>query len=107
MSGILPHVSRPRDNRRSRQRFRIISWIVRHNRYLRTLRIRAGRAGDTLFPPLSLGLLKGVSNGCDEFVVIEGLDEKSSGTSPHHGGFGSAILMTRDENHPSLWRSRT
>jgi len=35
MSGILPQVSRPRDNPGSQQRFRIISWIVRHNGYLR------------------------------------------------------------------------
>jgi hypothetical protein len=34
MSGIVQQVSRPRHNPGSRQRFRIISWIARHNGYL-------------------------------------------------------------------------
>ena len=33
MSGIVSEVTRPRDNP-GRQRFRIISWIARHNGYL-------------------------------------------------------------------------
>jgi len=49
MSGILPQVSRPRDNPGSRQRFRIISRIVRHNGYLRTC--ARAQAGCTLFHP--------------------------------------------------------
>src|SRR4029077_18741111 len=97
MSGILPQVSRLRDNRGSRQSFGIISWIVRHNGYLRAC---AARLAERTLSFTFLCLLKGISNGSDKSFVIQGLDEKTSGTGPHHGGFGCAILMTPDEKQP-------
>src|SRR4029077_10038373 len=104
MSGILPQVSRLRDSRGSWKSFGIISWVVRHNGYLRAY---ACAPGVLSLSSQSLCLLKGVSNGSDKSFVIQGLDEKTSSTGPHHGGFGSAILMNRDENHTSFGRSST
>src|SRR5260370_17244885 len=59
------------------------------------------------FATCVLSLIKRVADGSDNPFVVERLDKKSKGTGLHHCGFGSAILMSGNEDHSSPGRSRT
>src|SRR5260370_40012603 len=59
------------------------------------------------FATCVLSLIKRVADSSDKLFVVERLDKKSKGTGLHHCGFGTAILMTGNEDHSSPGRSRT